>query len=366
MYHILVINPGSTSTKVAYYQDHEPVYTESIHHSVTELAVFNSVIDQFDFRYQLVEHQLSGQVDVAAIDAWVGRGGLLKPIPGGTYVVDQDMVHDLTVGVQGEHASNLGGLLANRFASKYNKPAYIVDPVVVDELDDLARYAGHRLFERKSIFHALNHKAVARKASDMLGKPYESLNLVIAHLGGGISVAAHRQGRVIDVNNALDGEGPFSPERSGTLPAGDLVRLCFSGEYCPQDICKMLTGKGGLVSYTGSNNIRELLNIALQGDAQNDTRKVLEAMARQIAKEIAAMAAVMSGNVDAIVLTGGIVHNKTLVEWIKKRVAFIANILEFPGEEEMEALALGALRVLNGQELPKIYAKEAVRYDNIL
>ncbi len=361
MSNIFVINPGSTSTKLALYKNTEPVFSESVHHSVDELAQFSTVMDQLDYRFELIQNVFTNKgIDCNDMDAYVGRGGLLNPIPSGTYAVDAEMIQDLTKGVQGQHASNLGGVLAAKFAGICKKPAFIVDPVVVDEFDSVARLSGHPQFKRKSIFHALNHKAVGRKVAESLQKKYEDLNLIIAHLGGGISVAAHKQGRVVDVNNALDGDGPFSPERAGTIPAGDLVRFCFSGELEEKQILKMLTGKGGLVAYTGSNNIQQLLKTS----SANDINLAIEAMTYQISKEIAAMAAVLAGNVDAIVLTGGIAFNDEIIVKIEKRIDFIAQVLKFPGEEEMEALALGALRVLTGQEEPKNYAQEAVSYDH--
>ena len=358
MYKILVINPGSTSTKLALFNDVQKSFDKCLHHPVSELSGFSNIIEQFEYRLELILQLLREKnVSLRDIDAYVARGGLLRPIPGGTYIVDKQMLKDLRSGVQGEHASNLGGILADALAQKYNKSAYIVDPVVVDELDDLARLSGHPQLGRRSIFHALNHKAVAYKTAELLDKKYTDLNLIIAHLGGGISVAAHKKGRVIDVNNALDGEGPYSPERSGTLPAGDLVRLCFSGQFEQEHILKMITGKGGIVAYLGTNNIKELQD-------RNRTKKdktigkILDGMVYQISKEIAALAAVLKGKIDAIILTGGIANNQSVIEQIKDRISFLAPVYNFPGEEEMDALALGAYRILSGQEKAKIYAKE--------
>jgi butyrate kinase len=280
-------------------------------------------------------------------------------LPSGTYIVDEQMVADLKQGLSGQHASNLGGILAIALAERTGKPAYIVDPVVVDELDDLARFSGHPDLPRKSIFHALNHKAVARKAASRLNKSYEQCDLIVAHLGGGISVASHHGGRVVDVNNALDGDGPFSPERSGTLPVGDLVRLCFSGKKDLQSILQMIKGKGGIFAYLGTNDMRRVAKKAEKGDSQAEM--IYKAMAYQIAKEIAAQGAVLNGRVDAVVITGGIAHDKNFIAWIEERCSFLAPIMVIPGEEEMQALAEGALRVLKNIEQPKLYSQIEVK-----
>jgi butyrate kinase len=354
VHRILVVNPGSTSTKIALFENEQELFAQNLHHSTEELAPFSTIIAQLPLRLQAIERFLEkNSIAPETIDAFVGRGGLLHPIPSGTYYVNERMVADLERGVSGEHASNLGGLLAHRLASRNRKPAFIVDPVVVDEMDAPARFSGHPLLPRKSIFHALNQKAIGRKAAAQIGKKYQELYLVIAHLGGGISVAAHARGRVIDVNNALDGEGPFSPERSGTLPAGDLARLCFSGNYKLVEIQKMIVGKGGIVAYLGSNDMRMVVQRIAEGD--ESARAVYYALAYQVAKEIGAMSCVLNGKVDAIVLTGGIAFDNTLTGWIRERVAFIAPVYVIPGEEEMEALALGALRVLCQEEQARPY-----------
>ncbi len=358
MFKILVINPGSTSTKLALFNDIEKIFDKCLHHPVGELSGFARIVDQFEYRLEWILKLLKDEnISLQDIDAYVGRGGLLKAIPGGTYKIDNEMLKDLRSGVQGEHASNLGGILANALAQKYNKPAFIVDPVVVDELDEAARLSGHPQLTRKSIFHALNHKAVARKTAALLNKEYKNVNLIVAHLGGGISVAAHKKGRVVDVNNALDGEGPYSPERSGTLPAGDLVRLCFSGKFEQQQILKMITGKGGIVAYLGTNDIKELQD-KIRNKKDRNIEKILDGMVYQISKEIVSLAAVLKGKIDAIVLTGGIANNKLIIKQIKERISFLAPVYIFPGEEEMEALAHGVFRILSGQEKAKIYAKE--------
>ena len=291
----------------------------------------------------------------------MGRGGLLVPISGGTYIVNDLMVQHLTEGILGQHAANLGGILAKNLGSISNKPAYIVDPPVVDEMEPVAKLSGHPKFPRKSIFHALNQKAVARRAAAELGKSYSELDLIVAHLGGGVSVASHHLGNVIDVNNALDGEGPFSPERSGTLPVGDLTRLCFSGLFEPKQIQKMIKGEGGIVAYLGLNDMRKVREQIQAGDKMAEL--VYKAMAYQVSKEICSHAAVLNGHIDAIILTGGIAFDTQFISWIKYRCSFLAPILVYPGEEEMKALALGALRVLNGTENPKHYSvnKEALK-----
>ncbi len=354
MLKIIVINPGSTSTKIALYLNEKESFSENIHHSHKDLRVFDNILNQFEFRFKTIQEQLEkNNIDINTVDAFVARGGLLKPIPSGTYLVNDAMIADLKKGVQGEHASNLGALLANRFAQEVGKPAFIVDPVVVDEMDDIARLSGLPELPRKSIFHALNHKAVGRKVALELGKRYDELNLIIAHLGGGVSVAAHKRGLVVDVNNALDGEGPYTPERSGTLPAGDLVRLCFSGKYDEETIYQMIKGKGGVVAYLGVNEMQKVKQLMDDGD--EFAKKVYQGLAYQLSKSIAALSAVFKGDIDGIVLTGGIAYDNTFIDWVKDSCSFLAPIFVYPGEEEMESLAFGALRVLNNKENAKQY-----------
>jgi len=283
----------------------------------------------------------------------VGRGGLLKPIEGGTYQVNDRMLEDLRAGLLGEHASNLGGILAFEISKAIGKKSFIVDPVVVDEMQDLARISGLKGIERKSIFHALNQKAVARKYAKSIDRKYEELNLIVAHLGGGVSVGSHEKGRVVDVPNALDGEGPFSPERAGSLPVGDIVNICFSGKYTKEEVKKMLKGNGGIVSYLNTNDAREVEERIDKGD--EDARLIYYAMAYQVAKEIGASAAVLKGKVDGIIITGGIAYDKKFTSWIEERVSFIAPVIVYPGEDELTALAEGGLRVLRGEEEAKIY-----------
>lgn len=352
---ILTLNPGSTSTKIAVFHSNEQVFLKNIKHSSEDLDQFGTIPEQYEYRKNIIVNELAAaHVDIMAIEAIVGRGGLIKPIPSGVYEVNEALKDDLRKGILGQHASNLGGLIADELASMIpGAKAYIADPVVVDELEDVARYTGHPEFKRLSIFHALNQKAIGRMHALATGKKYEEMNLVIAHLGGGISVGAHKKGRVIDVNQALDGEGPFSPERSGTLPAGDLVRLCFSGKFSEKEILKMITGKGGFVAYLGTNSAYEVEQRINSGD--ETAKKVQDAMAYQVAKEIGAMAVVMECNIDAILITGGIAYNKDFVTSIKNKVGHIAPVGIYPGEDEMRALAMNGYMVLTGEITPLTY-----------
>jgi butyrate kinase len=355
MWTILVLNPGSTSTKIAVYQDTDLLMQQTLRHSPQELAPYQHILDQYQFRKDLITATLAEHsIPQASLDAIVGRGGLLYPLAGGCYRVNDRMLQDLQHTVMGEHASNLGALIAHAIGVEIGKPAFIVDPVVVDELEPLARYSGLPEIPRISIFHALNQKAVARRVAKELGKPYTASHLVVAHLGGGISVGAHECGRVIDVNNALDGDGPFSPERSGGLPTGALAQICFSGKYPLSELKKMITGKGGLVAYLHTNNGQEVLERIQYGDAE--ARAVYEAMAYQIAKEIGAMATVLKGQIDAIILTGGLAYDSLLVNWIIERVQFLAPVKVVPGEDEMIALLEGVLPVLRGEECAQEYS----------
>lgn len=352
-YRILVVNPGSTSTKIGVYEDEQLLFDKTLRHSAEEIAQFNTIPAQKDWRRDLVMKALREQgFDARTLSAVSGRGGLLRPIRGGTYAVNDNMVKDCTIGVQGQHASNLGGLIAREIGDELGIPSYIVDPVVIDEMTDVARYAGHPLFQRVSIFHALNQKAVAKRFAKEQGKKYEDLNLIVCHMGGGVSVGAHVKGEVVDTGNALEGEGPFSPERSGTLPSGALVDLCFSGKYTEQEIRRMITGNGGLLAYTGSTDMQELMRRAAT-DAK--VREVIDAFHYRVAKEIGAMAAAMKGQVDQIILTGGIAHGQETVDALKGYVSWIAPVTVYPGEGELLALAEGALRVLRGEETAKIY-----------
>lgn len=354
VFRILAINPGSTSTKIAIYDNEKEVFETTLRHSNEEIDKYEKITDQYDFRKDVILGALSeNDINLTKLSAVVGRGGLLKPIKGGTYRVNDLMIQDLIAAQMGEHASNLGGMIANEIANQLNIPAFIVDPVVVDEMEDVARISGMPEIPRKSIFHALNQKAVARRYAKETGRPYNELNLIVAHLGGGISVGAHEKGRVIDVNNALDGEGPFSPERTGGLPVGDLAKLCFSGKYSHADIKKMIKGKGGLVAYLGTNDGRDVVKMIESGD--ENAKLIFEAMAYQVAKEIGSCAAVLKGKVDAVILTGGLAYGEMLTTWIKNRVSFISDVIIYPGEDEMSALALGGLRVLREEETPQEY-----------
>jgi butyrate kinase len=352
---ILAINPGSTSTKVAVYQNAKSIFLKTIRHNSEELVGFKRITDQFEFRKDIIIKELQGaEIDINKISAVVGRGGLIKPIESGVYFVNDRMKEDLMNSIRGEHASNLGALIADDIARNLpSAKAYIADPVVVDELQDIARISGHPKFERVSIFHALNQKAIARQYAKSLDKKYEELNIIVAHLGGGISVGAHYNGRVIDVNNALDGEGPFSPERAGTVPAGQLAKLCFSGEVTYDEVKKMLTGQGGMVAHAGTNDAYEIEMKAKAGDKK--AQLLQDAMSYNVAKHIGQMATVLKGKVDGIILTGGIAHNPYLVEYVKEMVGFIAPVSVYPGEDEMQALALNGLMVLRGDVLPHEY-----------
>ena len=352
-YRILVVNPGSTSTKIGVYEDEQLLFDKTLRHSAEDIAQFNTIPAQKDWRRDLVMKALREQgFDARTLSAVSGRGGLLRPIRGGTYAVNDNMVKDCTIGVQGQHASNLGGLIAREIGDELGIPSYIVDPVVIDEMADVARYAGHPLFQRVSIFHALNQKAVAKRFAKEQGKKYEELNLIVCHMGGGVSVGAHVKGNVVDTENALDGEGPFSPERSGSLPTDAVMKLCFSGDYTEAELRKMFVGRGGLVAYAGSTDMRDLLKMA-ETDAK--VAEVIDAFHYQIGKEIGSMAAAMHGQVDQIILTGGIAYGKETVQALKDMVEWIAPVTVYPGEDELLALAQAALRVLTGEEQAKDY-----------
>ena len=351
---ILVINPGSTSTKISLFTGAEEVLTENIDHKIEDLARFNRASDQDLYRMEIIVRYLrEKKVNVGGLKAVVGRGGLIRPIEGGTYTVNDEMVADLKRGLMGDHPSNCGGLIAYAISKSLGCEAFIVDPVVVDEMTPVAKISGMPLIERKSIFHALNQKAVAREVAKILGKSYAEINLIVAHMGGGITVGCHQRGRVVDVNNGLDGDGPFSPERSGAVPIGDLIKSCYSGEYTYPEMKKLVKGHGGMVAYLGTHDMQEVEKRIDEGDKK--AKLVFEAMAYQIAKEIGAMSTVIEGKVDAIVLTGGMAFSNKLVELIRARVEFIAPLYIYPGEQEMKALAMGALRVINGEEEAKTY-----------
>ena len=352
---ILAINPGSTSTKLALYEDNELCFEKTLRHTAEELGVFRTMAEQLPFRYRMIMETLREEkCDLDKIAAVVGRGGLVDPIESGIYEVNELMKSHLANAVNGEHASNLGALLADKIIkSMSGAKAYIVDPVVVDELQPVARLSGHPLITRKSIFHALNQKAVSRIYAASIGRNYEDMNLVVAHMGGGISVGAHRRGRVVDVNNALNGDGPYAPERSGALQTGQLVDLCFSGQYSHDDVKSMLAGKGGFVAYLGTNDFREASERAAAGDKQ--AALIVEGCSYQIAKEIGAMAIVLGGDVDAIILTGGLAYDDAHIERIRTMTGHIAPIYIFPGEDELKALAFNGLLAVTGRIEVKEY-----------
>ena len=351
---ILVLNPGSTSTKVAVYKGSKPLVSESIEHDKAQIEKFPRIVDQYPMRKQVVLDFLSrNKIDLKTISAVVDRGGLLKPISSGTYVINDAMLNDLREAKRGEHISNVGAFIAKEIADQSGAQAFIVDAVSVDEFSPLARISGLAEIERKSLLHALNMRMAALQACLELGKKLEQVNLIVAHLGGGISISPVDHGKFVDVNNANEG-GPFSPERAGGVPTGALVKMCFSGKYTADEIKKKLTRSGGLSAYTGTNKANEVKDRVLKGDKQAE--EIFRAMAYQIAKEIGACATVLKGKVDAIVVTGGVAHNQIFTDWIKERTAFITpKYFVYPGEDEMPALAAGALRVLKGEEKAREY-----------
>lgn len=347
---ILAINPGSTSTKISVFEDLKEVFTKTLRHSNEELAQYPKIMSQYDFRKKVIIDAVKEQgIPLSDISVVVGRGGLVKPIKGGVYKVNDALINDLHAELMGEHASNLGGILAKEIAKEIgeNINAFIVDPVVVDEMDDIARISGMKDIPRVSIFHALNQKAVARRFARENNKKYNELNLIVVHLGGGISVGAHKQGKVVDVNNALDGDGPFSPERSGGVPIGALVKMCFSGKYTLNDIKKKIKGEGGLVSYLNTNDARIVEDKVKEGNKEYEF--IYQAMAYQISKEIGALSTVLFGKVDAIILTGGLAYDKLFCQWIKERVNHLGNVFIYPGEGEMESLTEGAYYAMKGE-----------------
>ncbi len=345
----LIINPGSTSTKIGVFEDETLLFEETLRHSTEEIGKFDSIVDQKDFRRKIITDLLeSKNFDLKSLDVVVGRGGMLKPIPGGTYAVTDALLEDLKAGVQGQHASNLGGILAREIADSIGVPSYIVDPTVVDELQPVARYSGVPELPRVSIFHALNQKAVAKRYAKEAGKPYWSLRLIVVHMGGGVSVGAHENGKVIDVFNALDGDGAFSPERAGAVPSGALVKMCFSGKYTEKEVYSKIVGKGGFNAYLNTNDMREVSKMANEGNEKAAEAK--QAFIYQVAKDIGSMACVLKGKVDRIILTGGIAYGMDVVAALKEYTEWIAPVTVYPGEDELLALAQGALRVLNGEE----------------
>ncbi len=345
----LIINPGSTSTKIGVFEDETLLFEETLRHSTEEISQYASIVDQKDFRKKIITDLLEKkEFDVNSLNVVVGRGGMLKPIPGGTYAVTDTLLEDLKIGKQGQHASNLGGILAREIADSIGAPSFIVDPVVVDELAPVARYSGVPELPRKSVFHALNQKAVAKRYAKEQGVPYESLNLIVVHMGGGVSVGAHENGMIVDVFNALDGDGAFSPERAGGVPSGDLIKMCFSGNYTEKEVYSKIVGKGGFNAYLGTNDMRDVVKRANEGDTM--AAEVKDAFIYQVAKDMGSMACVLKGKVDQIIVTGGIAYNAVVIDALKERAGFIAPFTVYPGEDELLALAQGAIRVLTGEE----------------
>lgn len=349
---IFVINPGSTSTKIAVYEDEQQVWVKNIRHSTEELLPFHKTSEQYNYRRDCIEKALFDAHIDTDFDAVVGRGGLIKPCKGGVYEVNDKMKRDLKESEM-DHACNLGALLADEWAHKVGCRAYTADPVVVDEMEEKARITGLPGLKRKSIFHALNSKAVARRYAVSINKRYEDLDLIVVHLGGGISIGAHRHGLVIDVNNALNGDGPFAPERTGSLPSSQFAQLCFSGRYTMQEIGKMLAGKGGIVAHIGVNDMLVVEQRAKSGD--NSCKMLIEAMMYNVAKYIGAMHVALKGKTQAILLTGGIAFSDYCVNILRKQIEFIAPVKVFPGEDEMGALAGNAFRALNGTQQCQVY-----------
>lgn len=364
MNYILAINPGSTSTKLSIFQEEKEIKSHKIEHSMDDLEKFEHIADQYDFRLELIRSWLRKEnITMNSLRAVVGRGGLLKPIPSGTYLITDGVLEDLNKAEQGEHASNLGGLLAKGIADTIGVDSYFVDPVSVDEFHELSRISGLKEVPRTSLLHALNIKRVMHKRARELNKDVKDLNFIIGHLGGGISIAAVQKGKIIDVNNANHG-GPFSPERAGSLPVGDLVKLCYSNKYTYEELKSMVQRKGGLYSYLGTTDARQVYDRVLKGDKY--AKLIYDAMAYQIGKEIVYTAPVLYGEVDNIILTGGLAYGKYIIEKISQMVSFLSEIVIYPGESEMEALNMGVLRVLNNIENHKIYEEEVVLWQKTL
>jgi butyrate kinase len=354
VYRILVINPGSTSTKIAVYENDIPIVEEFVHHSPEEFRSMRNALEQREIRYGHVMRMLEEKnVRPESLDAVVGRGGIIKPIESGTYAINEKMKQDLIDNTAAVHASVLGGLLAADLGEKYGIPSFVVDPIVVDEMEQLAKLSGIPGIERRSIFHALNAKSVVRKVARDLGVKYEDGRFVVAHMGGGITVGAHRYGRVIDVNDGISGEGPFSPERCGTVPLAPIIEMCYSGKFTKDEMLAYLSKSGGMLAYLGTNDMRVVEKYIRNGD--DYSALVMDSMAYQVSKEIGAMVAVLEGRLNAIILTGGLAHSHRFTASIKQRVDQIAPVITYPGENELSALAEGALRVLRGEERVKEY-----------
>ena len=353
-YRILVINPGNTSTKIAIYENERTIYEIAVEHSEKELNAYLRVRDQKVFRGELVEEALrSAGFKLSDIDVIIGRGGLGKPMEGGLYEISDELLKDMEKGTYGDHASNLGSMIANELAEKVGIPSFIMDPVSMDEMEPVARVSGLKEIPRKSLLHALNSRAMGKWYATEVGKKYEDLRLIVVHLGSGISVTPHLNGRIIDCNNAME-SGPMSPDRAGSLPSKSLVELCYSGKYKDVDeMVRKINREGGLYDHLGTRDLREANRMALNGD--NYANLILQAMAYQIAKEIGAMATVLEGRVDAILVTGGMAYSTRLMDDLKKKIVFIAPVIVRPGEIEMEALAKGAYEAMLGKIPIKSY-----------
>lgn len=350
---VLAINPGSTSTKFAIYDDREAVFEDTLRHPTEEIERFDHVVEQLDWRRELIVEGLREHgIDISTLDGVVGRGGLVKPIAGGTYEVNDALCHDSRT-AEHEHASNLGALLAKGIAEMAGVKAYIVDPVVVDELSDLARMSGHPMFPRTSAFHALNSKAIAKRYARENGKKYSEVDVIVVHMGGGISVSLHSKGRVIDTTNALSGGGSFSPERAGCIEPYALVEACYTGKYTEHEMIQQLVGHGGLVAHLGYNSMYDAVMSAIGGDAK--ARMVVDAFCYNVAKDVGAMSTVLCGKVDAILITGGIAYNENIQQWLKERISWIADVVVYPGEDELGALVSGVLEVMDGESEAKVY-----------
>lgn len=347
-YKIIAVNLGSTSTKIAYYEDDHCKLKASLVHSAQELKEFNTIWDQYQYRLHAVESYLKeNNIQVSELDAVATRGGHTESLVGGVYRINNKMLAQSASGKYGLHATDLGLKIA--FALSQRGPIPLtVDPPVTDEFEPLARYSGLPELPRRSSFHALNHRAVGKQYAKDINKRYDEMNLVVAHMGGGTTVAAHKKGKMVDANNGLTGDGPFSTNRTGTLPVGTLVDMCFSGEYTQEQVKRKLNGLGGMMAYLGENDALTVENRAAAGDEK--CSEVLDAMSYQTAKEIAGCAAVLSGQVDAILITGGIAHSKRITDYIKGMIGFIAPVILYPGEYEMQSLCLNSLEALRGVE----------------
>lgn len=349
-YNILTINPGSTSTKIALFKNNELEFEQVLRHPAEELNQFNKLIDQYEYRKEKIINFLEEkQVALQDLDAISCRGGLIGPIPSGTYIINESLFTRLSTDVV--HASNLAGIIGYNLSKELGIPSYITDPVTVDEMAPIAKVTGIPGIERKSKFHALNQKAIARRAAKQLNKRYEDSNFIVVHIGGGISIGAHDQGKVVDVNNVIDGDGPMAPTRAGSIPVESMIDLCFSGKYTATELKEYVSQRAGLTDYLGTSDVRDVQDMMEQGNEQ--AKMLYEAMAYQICKNVGAMATVLKGKIDAIVVTGGVAYSKQFIRLLKERIDFLGEVMVIPGEEEMLALAEGALRVLTGEEEAK-------------